>query len=469
MALQDVKYEDIHEFTLEILSETGIQIKHESIHDQLIERRVPCDSASGLIRFGRDHVEQALKLAPKKMVLGARDESYDIVLTSETRRHFMPSGTGVAVFDETNRRRRSSTIADVEKFVRLCQQLPHVDITRPVVTATDRPALMSDLFEFLTAFRYTTKHVHHRVLRPQNVKPIMSMAEVLANGRDELRRRPLFSVCYCPTSPLSFVPETAESMISFASYGIPVLVLSMAMGGATAPATILGEVILVNTEIIAGITLIQTLYPECPVMYGSVSSVMDMKTAVLALGAPERGLVNGILAGMANYYGIPCVIGGLSSDADEIDFQAGFEKALTAIPLLDRVNIMFGLGILNSGNTYSLEQLVLDADVAGALKTLSLDGLDGEGREVCDLIKKIGPCNHYLAEDHTLKHFREYWRPQFFNRSIDTGPSNSKAHLLERVQQYLQEIFSNSGEKVIDAQIDKELNSILNYALDEHV
>ena len=36
------------------------------------------------------------------------------------------------------------------------------------------------------------------------------------------------------------------------------------------------EVILVNTEIIAGITLLQTLCPGCPVMYGSVSSVMGI-------------------------------------------------------------------------------------------------------------------------------------------------------------------------------------------------
>ena len=74
---------------------------------------------------------------------------------------------------------------------------------------------------------------------------------------------------------------------------------------------------------IAGIALIQTLYPGCPVMYGSVSSVMDMSTAILALGAPERGVLNGILADMANHYGTPCVMGGLSTDSKQVDVQSG--------------------------------------------------------------------------------------------------------------------------------------------------
>jgi len=456
--------EDVHGYTLEILSETGIQIKDAALHERLRHHDVRCDAGSGRIHFERKQVERALQTLPEVVTLAARDPAFDIRLTSDTRLRFMPSGTGVAVFDGKSGRRRSSTLSDAEQFARLCQILPQVDIARPVVTATDRPVQKSDLFEFQAAFRYAAKHVHHRVLRLENVKPLIEMGDVLAGGRASLRRRPLFSVCYCPTSPLSIVPETAACMLAFAEHGIPVLVLSMAMGGATAPATLLGEVMLINTEIIAGVTLIQTLSPGSPVLYGSVSSVMDMKTAILALGAPERGLISGALGRMANYYRIPSVMGGLSSDADRVDFQAGFEKALTAIPLLERVNILFGVGMLHAGNTYSLQQFVLDAEAAGALKALAAERED-DGRETCDLIKKIGACNHYLLEPHTLKHYGRYWRPQFFNRSIDNTLSAPGASLLERTDGFLSETLDANIPKVIDTAADKALAAILKKAV----
>ena len=462
----DVNYEEIHGYCLEILEETGIQIKDQNLHNQLLEHGVDCDKEKGLIRFRKEQVEEALKLAPKKVILGARDPSQIIELTSEERLRFMPSGTGVAVIDAESHLRRPSTSVDVEQFVRVQQQLSCVDVARPVITATDLPPLQSDIFEFLTGFRFSTKHFHHRVMRPANVKVILSMAEILSGGKEDLRKNPLFSVCYCPISPLSFVPEAAQSMLAFASRGIPVLILSMAMGGATAPATPLGEAILVNAEILAGITLIQTLYPGSPVMYGSVSSVMDMSTAILALGAPERGLINGILARMANTYGIPCVMGGLSSDSKFIDVQAGFEKALTAIPLLDCANLIFGLGVLNSGNTYSLEQLVLDADLVGALKCLSPGKIETDGRKACDLIKKIGPLEHYLMEDHTLEHFREFWRPQFLNRSVTYEPDEPGDDTLRRVREYIKEQLKRSKEKMIDERIERELESLFRRSLE---
>ena len=458
-----INCEEIHGYTVEILQETGIQINDESIHNQLIEHGVEGDKENGLIRFRQEHVEQALKVAPKRVILGARETTQALELTSDEHFRFMPSGTGVEVIDWETHQRRPSTASDVEQFIRLGHQLGHVDIARPVVTATDLPPMHADIFEFFAGFRFTTKHLHHRVLRPENADTIITMAEVLTDGRAELREHPLISVCYCTTSPLSIVPEAAQSMLAFASHGIPVLVLSMAMGGATAPATILGEVILVNTEIIAGITLLQTLCPGCPVMYGSVSSVMDMSTAVLALGAPERALINGNLAKMASYYSIPCVMGGLSCDSKYIDVQSGFEKAMTAIPLLECANVIFGLGVLNSGNTYSLEQFVLDADTIGALKCLTSERIASDGRETCNLIKKIGPCKHYLTDDHTLAHFREYWRSKFFNRSTTFEINDSSDNTIKDVQNYIREKLAKSKEKVIDEKIEAELKMILQH------
>lgn len=45
---------------------------------------------------------------------------------------------------------------------------------------------------------------------------------------------------------------------------------------------------------------------------------------------------------MARYYGIPSMCGGLSSDAKELDAQAAFEKAVTAVPsLMEGADIIY--------------------------------------------------------------------------------------------------------------------------------
>lgn len=466
MLNNEVDFECIHGYSLEILEESGILIKHESIHDLLQEQGVACDPDTGLIHFQKRQVEEALKLVPKKVTLGARDPAHTMQLTAEERLHFMPSSTGVAVIDVETQRRRPSTSLDVEDLVRVQQQLPEVEVVRAMVTATDSPPLQADLFEFLTGFRFSTKHFHHRTVRPANNKTVLSMVEILAGGKEAIKKNPIISVSYCPLSPLSFCPEVAQSMLEFASWGIPIQVLSMAMGGATSPVTPLGEVILVNAEVVAGITLIQTLYPEAPVLYGSVSSVLDMRTGILALGAPERGLINSVLARMANYYGIPCVTGGLSCDAKFIDFQAGFEKALTAIPLLDCANMISGMGLMNSADTYSVEQLVLDAEVVSALKCLGQKVMGSDSREECDLIKRLGPRKHYLTEDHTLTHFCRLWRPDFFNRTTSYEAHETSDDVHARVRHRARGYLHQCKEKLIDEKTDQELESIFNRSLE---
>jgi trimethylamine:corrinoid methyltransferase-like protein len=120
------------------------------------------------------------------------------------------------------------------------------------------------------------------------------------------------------------------------------------MGGASAPATLLGELIVINTDILAWIVVLQILFPGTPLIYGSVSAVLDMKTGLLPLGAPERGMINSGAAIMGHYYGIPSMCGGLSSDAKELDAQAGFEKVNTAIPLLQQnASIIYGVGAVD--------------------------------------------------------------------------------------------------------------------------
>jgi trimethylamine--corrinoid protein Co-methyltransferase len=291
-----------------------------------------------------------------------------------------------------------------------------VDVIRPTVTATD-VGECSDLVEIAELLRLTGKPIVHRTLSPARVDAAVAMLSVVAGGDDILKAQPNFATLYCPISPGYFTPENICCMLAWAQHGVPITLLSMAMGGASAPVTLLGELVVINTDILAWIVVLQVLYPGTPLLYGSVSAVLDMRTGLLPLGAPERGMINSGAAIMGSYYGIPSMCGGLSSDAKELDAQAGFEKAVTAVPLLlDQANIIYGVGATDAGSSISYSQMILDNELIGGLRRMM------EGITIHDLEEEIAltkantPKGNFLKEKHTRRLYPTHWQPEILSR-----------------------------------------------------
>jgi trimethylamine--corrinoid protein Co-methyltransferase len=249
------------------------------------------------------------------------------------------------------------------------------------------------------------------------VDAAVEMLAAVAGGEDAFRAHPNFATLYCPISPGYFTPENVRCMLRWAEHGVPITLLSMAMGGASAPATLLGELVVINTDILAWIVALQILYPGTPLLYGSVSAVLDMRTGLLPLGAPERGMVNSGAALMARYYGVPSMCGGLSSDAKELDAQAGFEKAVTAVPLLlEGTSIIYGVGATDAGSTISYLQMVLDDEMIAGLRRVMQGVAVHDLDEEVALIKANTPRGNFLKAKHTRRTFREHWQPEILSR-----------------------------------------------------
>ena len=99
------------------------------------------------------------------------------------------------------------------------------------------------------------------------------------------------------------------------------------------------------------------------------------------------------------------------------DAQAGHEKTLTGLlAALAGVNVVYGLGMLESGVTIDFGQLVMDNEFAGMIKHV-LNGIpvDDENLAV-DVIHDIGPLKDFLAQKHTLKHMNSQSQPELIDR-----------------------------------------------------
>jgi trimethylamine--corrinoid protein Co-methyltransferase len=78
--------------------------------------------------------------------------------------------------------------------------------------------------------------------------------------------------------------------------------------------------------------------------------------------------------------------------------------------------VVYGLGMLESGVTIDLGQLVMDNEFAGMIKHV-LKGIpvDDENLAV-DIIHDVGPLKDFLAQRHTLKHMRSQSQPRLIDR-----------------------------------------------------
>jgi trimethylamine--corrinoid protein Co-methyltransferase len=186
---------------------------------------------------------------------------------------------------------------------------------------------------------------------------------------------------------------------------------------------------------------------------------MDMRSTLYSYGAPELALMGSALTEIChNYYRLPMFGVTGSTDAGVIDFQAGaevtYEILVAALSGVDLVRSASGVYSLKVG---SPEMIVLGDEIVGMANIL-LGGIEiDEETLALDLIEKIGPKSSYIAESHTLKHFRKFWVPDIFSRSF-FGKEGGK-HSSELLKDRTIKILENHQPKPLPENLVDELRN----------
>lgn len=98
-----------------------------------------------------------------------------------------------------------------------------------------------------------------------------------------------------PVGPLIQGKDPMEKSLLCAEKGIPNVVYGMPMSGATAPASFPGCLAIANAEVLSQPVVLHPKNPGVPTIYGSIPSIMDMRTTIFSCGAPEMTLMVGLL------------------------------------------------------------------------------------------------------------------------------------------------------------------------------
>ncbi|UCC32939.1 MAG: trimethylamine methyltransferase family protein, partial [Candidatus Bathyarchaeota archaeon] len=249
--LSDDEVSQIHEMSLKVLQEVGIRVPSKGVQNVLAESGAEVDASRSIAKIPPSLVAEAVKAAPKEFVLCGRNPEHDLKLPTADLPFVAPNGCTNFMNDLETGEKRVTTSSDLRDFAVLCDYLDSVDFFWPVCVPTELQAPLHYIHGFAVALNNIQKHIQFHALSAEDAKWQIKLASAVVGDEEELRRRPIFSSMNCPVAPLVFEKRSSEAMIELARAGIPVAPMSMAASGATAPATIAGTLVIVNSESLA--------------------------------------------------------------------------------------------------------------------------------------------------------------------------------------------------------------------------
>jgi trimethylamine--corrinoid protein Co-methyltransferase len=200
---------------------------------------------------------------------------------------------------------------------------------------------------------------------------MVDMLAIFAGNRKALAEKPQAVFDVCPSPPLIWSNFGAQNLIDLAQAGVPAQMVSMPLAGATAPVTLVGSVVQHAAECLSGITIHQLAKPGSPIVWGGAPAIFDMRKGTTPMGAVETAMIDASYTQVGKFLGLPTHTYLCASDAKVIDAQAGLESGISAIiGALAGVNMISGAGMLDFLACFSLEKLVIDAEIVAMAKRL---------------------------------------------------------------------------------------------------
>lgn len=451
----------LHAASLEILARTGVTVGSAAIRDRLAAAGAAV--AGERVRLPAALVERALAVAPRAFVLAAREPAWDLPLDG-AHGYLSVDGSAAEILDPDTGRRRPSTEADLATVTRLADALPEIGFLWQGVEAGDRPVAVRPLHELRTQLGSSGKHVQLMTgVTPLAARGAVEIARTVVGGAAALRARPILSSFQVSLSPLAFEGEALEAALVYAAAGVPAGFVTMAIGCATAPATPAGVLAQTNAEVLAGVTIVETLEPGAPTFCGACSTTMDLRSGLVACGGPEDLVYQAAFVQLARRYGLPVSVGTFAPGAKSSDWQAGLEGGLSGlVSVLAGADMMSGAGLLHAARVFSLEEMVLDAEAFGLVRHLAGGIVVDDETLAVGVIDDVGPGGNFLAEDHTIAHMRGLWQPRLFDRgSWEEWEAAGRPTPRDRAAQRVRSLLASHRPPPLADGLDAEIDRIV--------
>ncbi len=401
--------QEVKDTTLDLLEQVGVNVESPEARELLVKSGCTIEKGSTWVKFPRKLVLEQLGYVPDHFTIHGSDGSYTRTITTDTT-HFATIGTPVRIYDpEKKSKSRVSRLEDTIKQIRIVDASKHIVASHVDVWPDDVPYLELHWHVIRAWAQNSIKPYGLGVYGRTASKDMMELVSYVVGGKEELIKNPRLIGFFNTTSPFLLPQIMTNGMEVFAKHKQPIIVAPCMAAGTTAPVTIAGLLTQSNLEILASITLAQLYGRGTPILFGSVSSPMDLQTGNVAWGAVETGLITAGIAQLARSYNIPSRCPGLITDSKTFDIQNGYERMMTLMFAVQAgINYITCAGTYEASLSEALELLVIDDDLIGAMKR-GMEGVNASSDAIAaEVIRNVARSGKdYLRERHTIKNMRK--------------------------------------------------------------
>ncbi len=425
---------EIRQAAFDIIEKIGFKCRHQQVHKMM--RQAGAWVKDDTIKIPQYIVQECLASTPKGWTIYDRNGKRAMEVEGE-KSHYGTSTASPFTRDAFTGDIRPTSINDIELGAKVADYLDGIDFVMPMGTAQDVPADAGEVHEFPAMVSNTVKPAVFIGYSALGCEYVYEMAAVIAGGRDQLCRKPFIILYPEAIAPLFFPDEVVERIFVAADRFMPQLPGSTVQAGATGPVTLAGLIAQITAESLIHITIAQLRKKGCPVAMSGNVGILDMKTALMTMGAPENNLALAAQAEVARSFGLPSWGLAGATDSKLLDAQAGIESAFSILSQgLSGLNLIHDVGYMATGMACSLEQLVMGNEVVGMTKRF-VRGIRVSRETIArQIIEDVGPAGHFLVHPHTMGHFKqELWNAKLMNRqNIDGWAAAGKPTMEDRVK-----------------------------------
>ncbi len=457
--LSDGQCQKLYYACLEILERTGVCLYEQEAVDLLNHAGAEVTEGNR-VRIPAGMVEKAFSTVPKNVTLYDRN-GRRAMQVGGSRSYFGTGSDCPYIIDHRTGERRFAVLNDIIKGMTVCDALEHIDFVMDMFLPSDVPQDRLGRYEMDVMLNCTTKPIVYVAPEFSNFLSVVKMAELVAGGENELRYKP-FAACYINvTTGLRHNQEALQKLLYLSGKGLPFCYIPSAQGGVTSPITIAGTMAVNYAGVLAGLVISQLKREGTPyIMPGWGGNMLDMAYTVQPYADPEK---RGQAIDFAKYMGLPTFSLGGCSESKVVDQQAAIEAALTLFTdALFGGNLVHDVGYLESGLSGSLSQLAICNEIISWLDAFMRETEINDETLALDLIDEVGPDGQYLDHSHTLKHFRERWYPELFERTnYDTWKDKGAKDLGQRATDKVEAILLEHKPQPLSKDVARGLKEIV--------
>jgi len=394
--------QQIHEYSLRTLSTCGVRVDSEEALRLFAQRAGAAAIDGDRVRIPGELVEWAIEVAPHSVDVYNQRGHLAFRLPGPAR--FGIGVTSLQYQDPVSDQVTPFAREHMEAMVRLGHVLPSYDVISTVGVVQDVPPSKSDLYATLEMIANTDKPLVVLVSDDEIFPRVLDLLETV---RGDLPASPFVLPYLNPISPLVVNRGTVAKMRHAVQRGLPVIYSNYGMAGASTPIMPASALVLLNAELLAGLTLSQLLREGTPVILGSLPAIFDMR-GMGSYYEPRSYLLDLVCAEMMAYYRLPhCGTSGSGMGWGPDLITAGHQWANHLVSCLGRVGLVPFVGDLLGSKAFSPAVVVYANEVIEQARLLSQGFVLEDDSIALGEILEVGPGGSFLISASTLQHFRD--------------------------------------------------------------